>query len=96
MRQYKLSTKADADISDIYRYGINNFGITIAKSYLVGLHNISNKLKFYRELWRPYFHIIHGLYKYNYKSHVVFFTEEKDYIFIVRILQKNMGYESHL
>ena len=96
MRHYKLSSKADVDISEIYKYGINKFGISIAKSYLVGLHNISNKLIFYKELWRPSFHIINGLYKYKYKSHVIFFTAEEEYIFIIRILQKNMDFESHI
>lgn len=96
MRHYKLSSKADIDISEIYRYSINKFGISIAKSYLLGLHNISNKLKFYKELWRPSFHIINGLYKYNYKSHVIFFTAAEDYIFIIRILQKNMDFDRHL
>mgnify|MGYP005846526463 FL=1 len=96
MRHYKLSSKADVDISKIYRYGINKFGISIAKSYLLGLHNISDKLIFYKELWRPSFQIINGLYKYNYKSHVIFFTAEDDYIFIIRILQKNMDFEIHL
>lgn len=96
MRHYKLSSKAEVDVTEIYKYAINKFGISIAKSYLLGFHKLSNKLKFHKEIWRPSFHIINGLYEYNNKSHVIFFTDEEDHIFIIRILQKNMDFERHL
>ena len=52
---YKLSSKAEEDVAEIYTYGIHNFGISVASSYLEGLHKIANRLIFYKELWRPTF-----------------------------------------
>jgi toxin ParE1/3/4 len=96
MKTYKLSSKASVDISEIYIFGIHKFGIEVAKSHLSGLHHISNRLFERTELWRPAFYIKNGLFRYNYKSHVIFFTADDDFVFVLRVLHKNMDFESHL
>ncbi len=40
MGVYKLSKQCKADISDIYEYGIEKFGLNQAQDYLLGLHDI--------------------------------------------------------
>jgi plasmid stabilization system protein ParE len=72
MVNYKLSTKAEVDVSDIYKYRKHKFSINQAKSYDGGLHTTANKLKYFKQTWRPSFYITNGLYRYYFKSHVIF------------------------
>jgi plasmid stabilization system protein ParE len=38
MDAYKLSERCDEDLSDIYEFGIERFGLEQAKKYILGLH----------------------------------------------------------
>ncbi|RRO12550.1 type II toxin-antitoxin system RelE/ParE family toxin [Flavobacteriaceae bacterium 14752] len=96
MGNYKLSSRATVDISDIYMYGINKFGVKLSKSYVLELHQNLNLLIKHKELWRPAFYIKNGLFKYSYKSHIIFFVEDEHFVFISRILHKTMDFRSHL
>lgn len=96
MGNYKLSSKAEVDVSDIYKYSKHKFSINQAKLYVSGLHNTADKLVYFKETWRPCFYIKNGLYKYYFKSHVIFFTLDDESVFIVRILHKSMDFEQHL
>lgn len=40
MSAYKLSAECEIDISEIYEYGINEFGLNQAQEYMIGLHNL--------------------------------------------------------
>lgn len=62
MRNYKLSTKAEGDISDINTYGIHKFGLHQAKVYIKALHNIADKLIYFRETWFPSFYFKWSLF----------------------------------
>ena len=39
MENYRLAKKADSDLSQTYEYGILNFGLEQAQSYLLGLYD---------------------------------------------------------
>jgi plasmid stabilization system protein ParE len=62
MNNYKLSSKAEVDVSEIYNYSIHKFGLNQAQSYLRGIHITANKLLYFKETWRPCFYITNGLY----------------------------------
>jgi plasmid stabilization system protein ParE len=36
-----------------------------------------------------------GLYRYSYKSHMIFYTIEPDYVFIVRVLYAGADFKRH-
>lgn len=40
MGVYKLSSKAETDLAELYEYGIERFGLKQAKSYLLGMHTL--------------------------------------------------------
>ena len=96
MSGYKLSSKATLDVSEYYLYGINTFGLESARIYFKSLNHALQSLKGRRELWRKAFYIKNGLYKFRFKSHMIFFFVEEDYVFVVRILEQHMDFESHL
>ena len=40
MGVYKVSGKAEIDLSKMYEYGIETFGLKQAQTYLFGIHDI--------------------------------------------------------
>jgi toxin ParE1/3/4 len=40
MGAYKLSRECEIDISEIYEYGIEKFGLKQAQEYVIGLHDL--------------------------------------------------------
>ena len=87
MGRYRLTRKADADLANLYRYGVTNFGFERADRYydslLVRLAAIGDDpLHFpaseYREGYRRSVHPPHTIY---------FRVLEKDFVEIVRILR---------
>jgi toxin ParE1/3/4 len=39
MADYRLTKRAERDIDQLYEYGLLNFGLEQAQSYLLGLHD---------------------------------------------------------
>lgn len=96
MANYKLSTKAAMDIADIYEYGILQFGIRQAQSYLNGLEKNLGVLVKRPELSRKAEYITRNLYRFKYRSHIIFFTLAEDEAFVVRILEQHRDFPRHL
>ena len=87
MASYRLTRRADADLADLYRYGVRTFGIERADrcfdSLLVRLKEIGNDpLRFpktdYREGYRRSVHAPHTIY---------YRIVDADLVEIVRILR---------
>jgi toxin ParE1/3/4 len=97
MENYKLSTEATKDIAGIYIYSIRNFGYNQAKKYIKELEGFFIELSEREELSRDASMFAHNLKYYNFKSHVIFYLEEKDNsVLIIRVLGKHMDFIQHL
>jgi toxin ParE1/3/4 len=44
MGAYNLSTECEIDISEIYEYGIDQFGLIQSQEYMIGLHDLFETL----------------------------------------------------
>ncbi len=96
MAAYKLSVECEIDISEIYEYGIEKFGLNQAQEYLIGLQELFEKLAKNTNLGRDASEFYPSLKRFVYKSHMIFYLQAQSGIFVVRILNQSMDYERHL
>ena len=90
MVSYKYSFEARDDLKGIYKYTLINFGIKQAKDYMTKITDnliliANNTLQ-----GRNADLLKHGLRKIESGSHVIFYLNKADYIFVVRVLHKSM------
>lgn len=96
MGAYRLSIGCEVDISKIYEFGIENFGINQAQGYLIGLHELFQTLAENSDIGRDASEFYPSLMRFVYKSHMVFYLQSASGVFIVRALAQSMDYERHL
>ncbi|MEP0985065.1 type II toxin-antitoxin system RelE/ParE family toxin [Ekhidna sp.] len=96
MGAYKISKECEIDISEIYGYGIEQFGLKQAQEYLIGLHNLFQTLTENSGIGTDASEFYPTLKRFVYKSHMVFYFQSESGIFIVRTLSQSMDYERHL
>ena len=96
MGVYKLSEESKLDISDIYEYGIEKFGLNQAQDYVLGLHDLFQTLADNINIGRDASELFPSLKRFVYKSHMIFYLHSDSGIFIVRALSQSMDYERHL
>lgn len=96
MAAYKLSIECEIDISEIYEYGIERFGLIQAQEYMIGLHDLFETLAENTNIGRDASEFYPSLKRFVYKSHMIFYLQTESGIFIVRTLSQSMVYERHL
>lgn len=96
MGNYRLSKECKIDISEIYEYGINKFGLSQAQEYIIGLHDLFEVLAKNANIGRDASEFYPSLKRFVYKSHMIFYLQTKSGIFIIRTLSQSMDYEHHL
>lgn len=97
MSKYQLSKAAQLDLSDIADYTIEQFGIRQSRIYKDGLISCFEDLAIKPELGRVYFlDSSKELLRYRFKSHLIFYQETNDGIFIIRVLGGRMDFIRHL
>ena len=96
MVSYKLSNLAKEDLARIYEYGIENFGLAQAQSYLLGLQEHFNHLANNDLYVRDASQYAAKLKQSQFKREVIFYLPDDKDILIVRVLGKNMDFIRHL
>ncbi len=96
MAAYSLSSKAAADLSQIYEYTILNFGLNRAREYLSGLHGRFETLAENPMHGRGAGELAPGLRRLEYQSHVVFYAPKGTGVRIVRVLHQSMDMKRHV
>ncbi len=96
MGVYKLFWIAEVDIAKMYEHGIEAFGLHQAQDYLCGMHSLLQILSDNVTLGRDASEFSSLLRRFSYKAHTIFYLVNDDAIFIVRILNQSMNYESNL
>ncbi|GAA5139930.1 type II toxin-antitoxin system RelE/ParE family toxin [Thalassotalea piscium] len=87
MANYKLSSAADKDFEQLFEYGIDNFGLSKAKSYVDGLI-----IKFQAIAENPLYYqavdyIRSGYRRSVYGKHAIYYIISNDCVDIMRILR---------
>jgi toxin ParE1/3/4 len=96
MGVYKLSKESEIDISEIYEYGIEKFGLIQAQEYLIGLHDLFQTLTENSGIGRDASEFYPSLKRFVYKSHMIFYLQYETGVFIVRTLSQSTDYERYL
>ena len=81
MPSYRLSRLADAKMAEIYRYSIENFGLSQARKYVLSLHETFSHLAERPRLGRQW----RDWRRHEHAEHVIFYEITDDGIYIVRI-----------
>jgi toxin ParE1/3/4 len=93
MESYRLTVKAEEDLSEIYSFGILNFGFDQGNKYLIGLEGLFRQLSKVPFLGRDASDLYPGLRMHVYKSHLIFYLVDESNILIVRILHHSRDYK---
>ena len=97
MANYRLTRKADNDLAALYEYGILNFGLTQAQTYIMGLYERFEPLADGPKIGRSAAEFISNLRRVEYHANVIFYLPDiPDGILIVRVLRKEMDFTRHL
>lgn len=96
MADYRLTRKAEEDLRDCFRYGVENFGLENAAMYLTGLHHKFSKLADKPLIGRNASHIPTLTRKFTQGQHIVFYRVDGTSILIARVLPKEMDFKRHL
>ena len=95
MNDYRLSRLASADLEEIAEYTIERFGIEQARRYRDGLKTCFDQLANNPALGKGSEQLMRGLRRFEHQSHVVFYINESEDIFIVRVLHSSMDVPRH-
>jgi toxin ParE1/3/4 len=96
MADYKLSSKAEFDLTVMYEFGISKFGLLQAQKYFFEMHDTFELLSTNRDLGRDASQYINEHKRFTFKSHTLFYMISTDTVFIVRVLSQKMDYEFNL
>lgn len=96
MGVYKLSNKAEVDLTSMYEFGISKFGLHQSQKYFFGMHETFDVLSKNMNLGRDASEFIENLKRFTYKGHTIFYLITTNEIFIIRILDQRMDYQSNL
>ena len=90
-----LSSKATEDIESIVEYTIKGFGYDAMLDYHSSLDECLNMLSNNPDIGLNYDHVGSGYLCFYHRSHMIFYKQKGDDIFIIRILHKSMDVPQH-
>lgn len=93
---FKLSKEAQKDFRDIGRYTQKTWRIEQRRLYLAQLDETFSLLGKNPQLGRSCDDVRKGYFRFEYVSHIMFYTDMGNYVLISRILHKRMDVKSHI
>jgi toxin ParE1/3/4 len=96
MGDFRLTSRAESDLTEIADYTIETFGIEQARRYRDALESCFQMIADNPKLGRSADRFAPKLRCYDHQSHVVFYMIEAQRALIVRILHESRDFEQHL
>lgn len=96
MDAYKLSERCDEDLSNIYEFGIERFGLEQGQKYILGLHQTFESLAKQSFLGIDASELVPELRRLTFRSHMIFYLSTDYGAKIIRVLHQSMDYQIHL
>ena len=93
---YRLSRRAATDLEAIFEFTAAHFGIEQAHGYLGGLHECCERLAENPRLGRTAESLAPGMRRFEFRSHVVFYSASLAGVLIVRVLHERMDAPRHI
>jgi toxin ParE1/3/4 len=90
MNTYQLTPLAEADVSDIWNYTIENWNTAQAKRYVSLIETAVEALAEKPKKGKPADSIRHGYRKWSVGSHVIYYLEVDAGIVVIRVLHQSM------
>ena len=94
--EYRLSARADRDLTEIYTYTFEKFGERQADRYLLKLHDCLQHLAQEPGAGRPVREVAGDYRRFDCGSHGIFYQDAPYGIFVVRVLHLAMDLPRHL
>lgn len=88
--KFKLSVKARSDIKKLFRYSFQQFGEIQAVKYKSGLEDCFQLLADNPDMGRKCDDIQEGYFRHEHKSHIIFYRQRPNNIFIATIIHDKM------
>jgi len=86
MAGYKLTKRAVTDYENIFIYGVQQFGLQLADTYIEGMETHFSDIAARPYLYRAVDHVRVGYRRSVYRSHAIYYRIEVAGVLIVRIL----------
>lgn len=86
----RLTRAADSALADIYRHGIETFGLRQAQDYLLGLHDAFEMLVRFPETGG----VFHEFRRHEHVSHVIFYEIDAGSVVIVDVIRAERDAEA--
>jgi toxin ParE1/3/4 len=96
MAEYRLTSRAEADLEKIANYTIEQFGIEQARRYRDGLENCFQSLAENPKLGRSAEQLAPNLRRFEHRSHIIFYVPQDNGVLIIRVLHESMDAPRHL
>lgn len=90
MATYKLTYEASVDLENIYDYGIDQFGLDQADTYLDQIEERLEQISEHPMMYPAANYIRQGYRRSVIGSHTIYFRIQPDYIEIMRIIGQNL------
>ena len=95
MANFRLSVKAEEDLTEIYTYGILRFGLVEAQKYLMLLEKSLENLAQMPFMGMDLPSLKNPcIKKFSFKSHLIFYQLDEEGLLIARILHHTRDYKS--
>ena len=94
--KFKLSVRARADIKKLFRYSFQQFGENQAVKYKAGLNECFQLLADNPDMERECNNIRDGYFRHEHQSHIIFYTQRSNDIFITTIIHDRMDIKNIL
>ncbi len=88
MPEFRLSERAERDLVEIYDYTDQTFGAYQADAYHAGLERTFDLLANFPRIGLAVNEIAAGFRRFRFQAHLVFYTEEDDFILIRAVLHQ--------
>lgn len=86
MSEFRLTLRAEADLLDIFLFGLETFGLAQAERYKLGLERCFALLADNPKLGRAADAVAPGLRRHEYESHVILYEQAPDGVLIVALV----------
>jgi toxin ParE1/3/4 len=93
---FRTTRQADEDISDLFVYGVLNFGHAQATAYEAGLFRVFDLLSNNPFMVRERSELRPPVRLHPYRSHLIVYMVGQDHILIVRVLHSRQDWDNLL
>ncbi|UQB41884.1 type II toxin-antitoxin system RelE/ParE family toxin [Thiomicrospira microaerophila] len=93
---YRLTAEAKADLIDIRRYNVKNWGEVKSQAYLSGLRDTIQRLAAFPLIGEPRPDIAESVFSFPYVSHMIYYTLEQHQLWVFGVIHQSRVPNLHL